>query len=291
MVLLRFTTPSRSRPAQLHPYGIRCLENNNYPPQLSTLFSDIDRPTSIQFMMLWSPKRPQWRRIYRQTLTLIYKNFLIFYKAPISTTIRALIFPIVLTVIFCELKHIAATSSSLDDFNLNGISNTSYPIKDLADAALATSQHKLIIIRNGISNDSLGPVIEGILQEPGMTKLDTQVADDPNDLFTLCHQSIQGNSDCFAAIIFTSFNETNAEYIIALDDSVANDYTVGDYRTDDSFLTKRVLPIQWAVESNIGNFSTSSKPSEQPWSGSFEFSTGSEQPVQPATNGPYVCVP
>jgi ATP-binding cassette subfamily A (ABC1) protein 3 len=237
--------------------------------------------------MLWSPERLQWRRIYRQTLTLIYKNFLIFYKAPISTSIRALIFPIILTVIFCELKHIAATSSSFED-NLNGISNTAYPIKNLADAVSVTSQHKLIIVRNGISNDSLGPVIEGILQEPGMAKLDTQITDDPDDLFTLCHQSVQGNSECFAAIIFTSFNETNAEYIIALDDSVADDYSSGDYRTDDSFLAKRLLPIQWAVDSNIGNFSTSSRPSEQPWSGSFGIYSNQEPVDQPITNGPYV---
>lgn len=227
------------------------------------------------------------RRIYRQTLTLIHKNFLIFYKAPISTTIRALIFPIILTIIFCELKHIGATPSSIYD-NLNGISNTSYTVKDLADAAFATSQHKLVIVRNGISNDSLGPVINGILQGPGMAKLDTQVIDDPDELFMACRQDTQGSSDCFAAIIFTSFNETNAEYIIALDHSINNDYTSGDYRTDDSFLAKRLLPIQWAVDSNIGNVSTSSRPSEQPWSGSFGIYSNQQQSDTPPTHGPYV---
>jgi ATP-binding cassette, subfamily A (ABC1), member 3 len=231
-------------------------------------------------------KRPEWRRIYHQTLTLIYKDFIIFYKAPLSTAIRALIFPIVLTVIFCELKHIQASSSSYD--NLNGISNISYPIRDLADAATATSSHRLVFVRNGISNDSLGPLIDGILQQPGMNKLDTHVTDDPDDLFQLCHQTIQGTSDCFAAIIFTSFNETNAEYIIALDDNVANDYSRGDYRTDTSLLTDRVLPVQWAVDSHIGNISTTPKPTEQPWSGSFGPYSNSVPDDQPATNGPYV---
>ena len=235
-------------------------------------------------------QQPQWQRIYRQTLTLIYKNFLIFYKAPISTLIRALIFPIALTIIFCELKHIQASSSSYG--NLNGISKVSYPIKDLVDAATATSTHRLVFVRNGISNDSLGPVIEGILQQPGMDKLDTQVTDNPDDLFEMCHQTLQGTSECFAAVIFTSFNETNVEYIIAIDDNVASDfsggdYSRGDYRTDTSVLTNRLLPIQWAVDSHIGNFSTSSKPSEQPWSGSFGQYSDQVPDDQPATNGPY----
>lgn len=242
--------------------------------------------------MAWSTKQPQWRRIYRQTLTLIYKNFLIFYKAPISTAIRALLFPIILTIIFCELKHIASSPSSSEG-TLNGISSTPYPIKNLADAATATSQHKLVIVRNGISNDTVGPVIDGILREPGMTKLDTKVIDDPNDLFMLCHQSTQAQSDCFAAIIFTSFNGTNVDYIIALDGSIlGDDSDYGDYRTDNSFLAKRILPIQWAVESNIGNFSTESRPSEQPWSGSFGIYANeeNESESQPITHGPYVSV-
>jgi ATP-binding cassette subfamily A (ABC1) protein 3 len=99
-----------------------------------------------------------------------------------------LIFPIRLTIIFCELKHIQASSSSYD--NLNGISKVSYPIKDLADAATATFSHRLVFVRNGISNDSLDPVIEAILQRPGMEKLDTYVTDDPDDLLELCHQTL-----------------------------------------------------------------------------------------------------
>lgn len=126
-----------------------------------------------------------------------------------------------------------------------------------------------MLVRNGISNDSLGPIIEGIVQDPGMAKLDTQVIDDPDDLFTACHQSLQGESGCFAAVIFVSNNKTNMEYIIVLDDSLINGYSSGDYRTDDSLLAKRILPVQWAVESHIGNMSRTSKLSEQPWSGSF----------------------
>ena len=238
--------------------------------------------------MALSPKQPQWRRIYRQTLTLIYKNFLTFYKAPISTAVRALLLPIALTIIFCELKHVDTTASTFEA-PVNGISKTSYPVKDLSDAITATSQHKLVFVRNGISNDSLGPIIDGILQDPAMSKLNYEITNDPDDLFTLCRQDLNGNSDCFAAIIFTSFNDTNAEYIIAYDESVINGFSDGGYRTDDSFLAKRILPLQWAVESNIGNFSTSSRPSEQPWSGSFGVFANQESAQTRVQNGPFVC--
>lgn len=238
--------------------------------------------------MLTTVGMPKWRRIYRQTLTLIYKNFLLYYKAPISTTIRALIFPIILTIILCELKHISVTSPGLDN-SLNGISSTSYPIRDLADAISATSQRKLVFVRNGLANDSLALLVDGILQEPGMESVDTLVTDDPNELFGLCRQSIQGSSDCFAAVIFSSFNDTTVEYIIALDDSITNDYTSGDYRTDTSLLADRILPIQWAVDSHIGNVSTVNKPSEQPWTGSFESYSGQQGDQLPSL-GSYVCV-
>jgi ATP-binding cassette subfamily A (ABC1) protein 3 len=232
-------------------------------------------------------KRPEWKRIYKQTLTLTHKNFLIFYKAPISTLIRALIFPIVLTVIFCELKHINASDSSSFD-NTGGIAKESYPIKELYAAATSTSSQRLVFVRNGISSVDVDPIIDGVLNEPGLQSLDTVVTDDPDDLFQLCHQTLVGTSECFAAVIFTSFNDTNVEYIIALDDAVGSSYSQGDFRSDSSLLTDRILPLQWAVERNIGDISATAAPRSQPWSGSFVTYTDEVTPDTTPTNGPYV---
>lgn len=238
--------------------------------------------------MLASPNRPQWRRIYRQTLTLIYKNLLIFYKAPISTITRALIFPIVLTVVLCELIHINA-SSPYSTVNTGVIANSATPIKDLGIALKSSPSQKLVFVRNGISNETFVALINGIIQQPGMQGLGLHVTDDPNDLYELCKQSLQGTSSCFAAVIFISFNETNVEYSIALDSHLTNDYSTKSY-TEDTFFTARLLPLQWAVDSQIGKFSPSSKPSQQAWSGYFyQFES---QQDQPATTGyfPLLCL-
>jgi hypothetical protein len=233
--------------------------------------------------MAVSPIRPQWQRIYRQTLTLIYKNLLIFYKTPISTIVRALIFPIVATIVLCELVHIDA-SSPYSSASTGEVAVSPSPIKDLDTAIKAASSNRLVFVRNGIPSGSLDPIINGIIQEPAMKGLDTHVTDDPDDLFALCKQSLQGHSDCFAAVIFISFNETNVEYSIALDHALANAYSSGSANKD-SLLTSRALPLQWAIDSHIGNFTSSPKPFEQAWSGYF-YSGYTEPVAEAPTNGP-----
>lgn len=230
-----------------------------------------------------SPVRPQWQRIYHQTIILIYKNLLIFYKAPISTLLRALIFPIVLTIVLCELVHINADPPYRS--SLGGeLASSPSPIKGLDLAIKSTSSKRLVFVRNGISNSTLDPIINGVIQQPGISGLDTHITDNPDDLFTLCKQSLGGRSTCFAAVIFISLNETDISYSIALDNKIKGYTDPGVHK--DSLLTARILPLQWAIDSSIGNFTSSPRPSEQAWSGSF-YEYSSDDVVQEApTNGP-----
>ena len=129
---------------------------------------------------------------------------------------------------------------------------------------------KQSIVQIGISAELLSPVLEnGILQQSTLQGFDILVTDEVDDLFDLCQQSLWGISSCFAAVIFSSFNETNVEYSIALDGNILT----GEYSfTTDyshSLLSTTILPLQWAIDSEIGNLSSSSKPSEQPWAGYF----------------------
>jgi ATP-binding cassette subfamily A (ABC1) protein 3 len=237
-------------------------------------------------------QRPQWRRIYRQIITLTHKNLLITFKAPIVTICRALVFPIAVTLIFCFLKHIDLTGvdSSHDTSNF-GIATSSTPIRDLGDAIKSAPTQRLVFVRNGISNTTLGPIIEGVLSQPGMEGVEGLSVDDPNDLFQLCRQSLTGSSNCFAAVLFSTFNETIVEYSIALDESIEDNpgSRYGDYHTADSLLAKRIMPLQWAIDSHIGNFSaTTARPATVPWSGYFgPNSINNIPPATPATNAPY----
>jgi ATP-binding cassette subfamily A (ABC1) protein 3 len=230
-----------------------------------------------------SPIRPKWQRIYRQTIALVYKNLLIFYKAPVSTILRTLIFPIVLTVVLCELIHIDA-SSPYNSGSDGEIANSPSPVKGLGLAIKSSSSQRLVFVRNGLSSNDIDPIIDGIVQQPGMGGLDTHITDDPDDLFTLCKQSLGGRSTCFAAVIFLSLNNTDISYSIALDSNVEG-YS-NPSANQDSLLSARILPLQWAIDSSIGNFTSNSKPSEQAWSGSFYSFNSDQSAEEPPTNGP-----
>ncbi|PVH82385.1 hypothetical protein DL98DRAFT_619648, partial [Cadophora sp. DSE1049] len=231
-----------------------------------------------------SAQQPKWRRIYLQTITLTHKNLLIFYKAPIVTFVRAFLFPLAVTLIFSFLIHLNDTSSSSS--SNYGISKVSHPVRSLADAIHTSPSRKLVFVKNGLSNDSLDPIIAGVLREPGLEDVDSMVFNDPNALFDVCKQSTSGSSDCFAAVIFTALNETNVDYSIAVDSHLAEVYEYGDYRKDDTLLPTRIFPLQWAVDAQIGNFSTAPRPSTQPFSGYFG-ANNNEAPTTPETNGPY----
>jgi ATP-binding cassette subfamily A (ABC1) protein 3 len=92
------------------------------------------------------------KRVYRQTITLMRKNFLIFYRAPISTIIRALVFPIVFTVVICVLKDVNAISLSQDPDHRGVIAPSPIPIQDLKAAIDASSSNKLVFVQNGQSD-------------------------------------------------------------------------------------------------------------------------------------------
>lgn len=150
------------------------------------------------------------------------------------------------------------------------------------------SLNKIVFVRNNVANDSFMDVVQGISKQPGMDAVDIHHIEDVNGLFDLCKQSIRGASDCYAAVIFLSFNDTNVEYSIALDGSITGSYTYGNYHTDDSVLSKRVLPLQWALDAQIGNFSVTSKPSLQPFSGNFGPNILAHEPdLARDANGPF----
>ncbi|KAH8805682.1 ABC transporter-like protein [Xylogone sp. PMI_703] len=208
-----------------------------------------------------NPNHPPRMRILRQTLVLSQKNLLLFLKAPILTIIRALIIPIGLTLILCYLKLLSDPGT---DNSFNGFESSPTAVRDLTDAIRSVDSNKLVFVTNGLADAGATSIINQITSQ-GFDGSSAEVVDDPDDLFDLCKQSIDGISDCFAAIIFTSVNETDVEYIVAIDEHLTNEN--GDIRSHQSLLTDRIFPLQWAIESTIGNLSKSSKPSEQLYTG------------------------
>jgi ATP-binding cassette subfamily A (ABC1) protein 3 len=149
-------------------------------------------------------------RIVRQSIALTRKNFLIFYKSPITTIIRALIFPIVVALVLTLLKYVLATSGTSS--SQDGTASSANALRDIASALDTAPGLKLVFVRNGLDTSVIDPVINGVIGEIG--NRGSSILDDPNDLFNECPQSLNGRSDCFAAVIFTNFNATNVDYIM-----------------------------------------------------------------------------
>ncbi|XMA20197.1 hypothetical protein WAI453_012988 [Rhynchosporium graminicola] len=232
-----------------------------------------------------SAQQPTWRRIYLQTLILTHKNMLIFYKAPMVTVLRAFLFPIAATLVFSLLIHLNVTSLGQDE-KLMGISLVPKPILTLASDIDTSPSKKLVFVTNGLPRESLNPIIAGVMNQPGMSVANPSIIEDSTLLFTECRQITKATSNCFAAVVFTAFNETNVDYSIAVDGSLLR-FKYGDYRKDETLLQTRILPLQWAIESQIGNFTIDEKPLSQTYSGYF----GKEAvpaPTTPAKEGPRI---
>ncbi|KAF7892374.1 uncharacterized protein EAF01_010454 [Botrytis porri] len=132
-------------------------------------------------------------------------------ESPWATLFRALILPIFFTALFCsggKLANIAFTT------NEGGSADFSQQIRSLKQALDGVPLKKLVLCRNEL-NSIIDTAVQGL-------SLDRWVAiDDVDDLYYNCLQSLNGISDCFAAIIFTSINAINVDYIIATDSATS----------------------------------------------------------------------
>ncbi|KAK6598059.1 ABC transporter [Botrytis cinerea] len=205
----------------------------------------------------------QWReRVRRQTLALIEKNFLLFLRSPWATLFRALILPIFFTAIICSGGKFSNAGSTSE---AGGIADSSQQIKSLKQALDDVPLTKLVLCTNGLNGTELNPIIETAVQ--GISLDRWFITDEVDDLYYDCRQSLTGISNCFAAVIFTSINATNVDYIIATDSAKSLFST--DFAKHESLSNDRLMPLQWAIDSSIGSFSKTTPPSELPWSGRF----------------------
>lgn len=214
------------------------------------------------------------RRLYRQTSTLIQKNILVAVKKPISTLISTLLIPIALTLIFCYLKHINPVGTNP---HYSGLGHESYPVLDLVDAMKVKSSRRLAFVTNGISDQDLDGLIKDVSSAPGMKSMDTMVLNDANELFDACPQTVQGTSNCFASVIFEGFDDTGVNYTIALSSDAFDDSPLS-VNGHQSLLSNYLVPLQWAINSRIGNLDSSLKPREQLWDNLMASNSPLNQP-------------
>lgn len=211
--------------------------------------------------MLFVPSIEVRGRIYRQTVALCRKNLLLFSRSPYATAFRALFLPILFTVILCSVNKFTgvADATAKDEVSFAA---TSKPIKTLWEAMEALPLKKLVLCRNGFSGDEVNSIFNSTVR--GLSADRYMVLDNPDELILRCRQSLSGVSDCAASIIITSLNETNVDYIIAVDST--HTLRTANYQKHRDLTIDRLLPLQWAMDSSIRKATPLEQPLELPWS-------------------------
>lgn len=229
--------------------------------------SDVSTLIPSIFYSVTMAMPPNTRRIYRQTFILVHKNLLISWKSPITTFLRTCIVPVALALILCFLKYISPVNPN---FGPAGFSNSSNLVLDLPKAINNTSTSRLAFVTNGISDPDLEHLIQAVISIPGMENIDTKVLNKTEELFTTCPQTLQGAGQCFGAVNFVLFNETNVEYTIAVSEDILNNYPAS-YDNQESLLSQYMLPLQWEINSRLSNLTSVTRPSERLWNGQLSY--------------------
>lgn len=156
----------------------------------------------------------------RQVWTLLKKDLLILaYHRWFSTLIRALIFPIVFTVILSEIKTWTATSG------LYGVGSPS-PIMPFPKALSQTSKEKLIIIDNGYKDGDIGQVVRKLSSQGRDNGKQVHILPHDNYLQNICPSSSKGVSNCYGAVQFYASPDhgpgNNWNYTLYADGSIGN---------------------------------------------------------------------
>lgn len=204
---------------------------------------------SCSYTDVMMSKPSQLRMLWRQTRALTEKNLLIaVVKHPVSTLFRAVIVPIAFMVLLSNIKNFLIAK--------NGFSvGSPQPVQSLANNIL--NNQKLVFVQP----DGLGPDVAEVVQtlaDPIRADRQLIFLTDPNDLLTTCRESLQGLSDCFAAVVFNDSPLTKGKngiwnYTIRTDSALSGGkFFANRHDSDEQHIN---LPFQVAIDNAITNSS------------------------------------
>lgn len=188
------------------------------------------------------------RLFMRQTWALTKKTLIIaVMRHWFSTALRALVLPIAFLVLILNIKNLIVGNDGY------GVGSPS-PVRSLADAI--PNSKKLVFVQP----PGLGPDVAKVVDEMTSTLGGKQVVylTDPNDLVTTCRQTLHGNSNCFAAVVFNDSPLTTGEtskgvwsYTLHADNADnAFNFNVNQHNNDQD---RVFLPLQVALENAMTN--------------------------------------
>ena len=186
----------------------------------------------------------------KQIWVLAQKDLLIVLQRRwLSTFIRALVFPVVLTVVLAYIRFWTSTSGYY------GI-GTPTPIKSFSDALHATGSTRpnVVIVDNGIHSDDVNAVIADLATPILGNGKTLHRTSDISQLSELCPSSNGGVSNCYGAVAFHSSPGQGPgqiwNYTIYSDSALGKSV---DIRSNTNDLQLYQLPFQHAIDSAIAS--------------------------------------
>ncbi|KXT09611.1 hypothetical protein AC579_7646 [Pseudocercospora musae] len=179
-----------------------------------------------------------------QTWTLTKKDLLLIAQRRwFSTFIRAVAFPIVLTVILASVKNWIHNNGGY------GFGNPS-PIRSLSEAFdyVGSTRSKFVIVDRDLAGDDVRSVIDELSKMARNGNRELHTLQDSSEIANICPSSSKGVTDCFGAVDFWSSPETTPggiwNYTVWQDSVIRG----ADVRRDDNAVQVYTLPLQHALD-------------------------------------------
>lgn len=192
-------------------------------------------------------------RFARQTWTLTIKNLMIvFVRHWFSTTIRAVILPIVFMFFISYAKEFFIPPAQY------GIGSPN-PVRSLSQALNSGSlggRDRVVFVHNGKTGGQISAAIDNLSATVTGAGHAVTVTDSPSNLAALCPSSLRGVTTCYGAVSFLSSPTEggNWTYNIFQDGSLGTKLFVNQNNNDAEIFS---LPLQRAVDQAITSISRS----------------------------------
>lgn len=190
-----------------------------------------------------------------QTWTLIKKDLLLVGRRRwLSTFIRALAFPVILTVIIASVKKWIHNGGGY------GIGSPT-PIRSLPEAFtyVGNTRKNFVIVDRGLPGEDIRYVIDQLKTMAQNGNRNLFILTNSDDIPTVCPSSSKGVTECFGAVDFWSSPDQAPGAIWNY--TLWQDSVLGgaDVRNNDNGIQIYTLPIQREIDSLISSRSNGTK--------------------------------
>lgn len=197
--------------------------------------------------------------LVRQTITLSVKTFLLIaVRSWLSTAIRALVFPILVTFLVSYTKYWSVPGGMYG-------TGPPFPLRSFQDALIEgrSARPDFVILDNGFRTGDIAAVVGNLSSEVINAGYNLHLLPSRNDINSACPADLGGSTSCFAAVDFQSSpnhgDGPGWNYSMTFDDSLGGIDVDSNSMGQDIY----VLPLQHYIDSLIASITPTATPLPQ----------------------------